>query len=122
MAIDNKALFNLGYGLYVVTSNDGQKDNGLIVNTVMQLTDSPVQVAVSINKANYSHDVIKNTGILNVNCLTVDAPFDVYKHFGFQSGRNVNKFENCETQLRAENGLLYLPKYINAYMSLKVKE
>ncbi len=122
MAIDNKALFNLGYGLYVVTSNDGQKDNGLIVNTVMQLTDSPVQVAVTINKTNYSHDVIKNTGILNVNCLTIDAPFDVYKHFGFQSGRNVNKFENCETELRTENGLLYLPKYINAYMALKVNQ
>lgn len=82
------ALFKIGYGLYVVTSNDGKKDNGLIVNTVTQVSDSPNRVAVNINKQNYSHHVIKQTGKLNVNCLSVEAPFSVFERFGFQSGRN----------------------------------
>ena len=86
------ALFRIGYGLYVVTSNDGKKDNGLIVNTVTQLTDSPFRVAVNINKTNYSHHVIKQTGVMNVNCLSVEAPFSVFEQFGFQSGRSVDKF------------------------------
>ena len=118
---DMKALFKIGYGLYVVTSNDGKKDNGLIVNTVSQLTDNPYRVAVNINKANYSHDVIKNTGIMNVNCLSVKAPFMVFENFGFQSGRNVDKFAECEP-LRSENGLVFLPHYINAFISLKVEQ
>ena len=118
---DKKALFNIGYGLYVVTSNDGKKDNGLIVNTVSQITDDPLRVMVGINKANYSHHVIKNTGIMNVNCLSVDAPFKVFENYGFQSGRNVDKFANVNP-LRSDNGLLFLPQYINAFMSLKVDQ
>ena len=118
---DMTALFKLGYGLYVVTSNDGKKDNGLIVNTVSQVADNPTRIAVTINKANYSHHVIKQTGIMNVNCLTVDAPFKVFETFGFQSGRNVDKFADC-TPLRADNGLVFLPRYINAFMSLKVEQ
>ncbi len=118
---DMTALFKIGYGLYVVTSNDGKKDNGLIVNTVAQVTDSPNRIAVTINKANYSHHVIKQTGKMNVNCLTVDAPFNVFEVFGFQSGRNVDKFANCEP-LRSDNGLVFLPRYINAFMSLKVEQ
>ena len=118
---DMTALFKIGYGLYVVTSNDGTRDNGLIVNTVSQLTDNPFRVAVNINKANYSHHVIKKTGILNVNCLSVEAPFEVFQNFGFQSGRNVDKFESWET-CRSDNGLVFLPKYINAFMSLKVEQ
>ncbi|MBQ2815238.1 MAG: flavin reductase [Clostridia bacterium] len=114
------ALFNIGYGLYVVTSNDGKKDNGLIVNTVTQVTNTPNRVAVTISKENYSHHVIKNTGIMNVNCLSVEAPFKVFEVFGFQSGRNVNKFADCEPK-RSDNGLVVLPKYINSYMSLKVE-
>ena len=103
---DMSALFRIGYGLYVVTSNDGKRDNGLIVNTVTQLTDNPYRVAVNINKANYSHHVIQQTGVLNVNCLSVEAPFSVFERFGFQSG----------------NGLIFLDKYINAFMSLKVEQ
>ena len=118
---DMKALFKIGYGLYVVTSKDGDKDNGLIVNTVSQLTDNPYRVAVNINKANYSHDVIKKTGVMNVNCLSVKAPFKVFENFGFQSGRNVDKFADCEP-LRSENGLVFLPHYINAFISLKVEQ
>ncbi|MBQ7050141.1 MAG: flavin reductase [Firmicutes bacterium] len=118
---DMTALFNIGYGLYVVTSNDGKKDNGLIVNTVTQVTDTPNQIAVTINKANYSHHVIKQTGIMNVNCLSTEAPFKVFEVFGFQSGRNVDKFADC-TPLRSDNGLVFLPRYINSFMSLKVEQ
>ena len=117
---DLKALFNIGYGLYVVTSNDGNKDNGLIVNTVAQVTSAPNRIAVTINKQNYSHHVIKQSGVMNVNCLSVDAPFSVFENFGFRSGRTVDKFENTEI-LRSDNGLIFLPRYINSFMSLKVE-
>ena len=118
---DLTALFKIGYGLYVVTSNDGKKDNGLIVNTVTQVTNTPNRVAVTINKENYSHHIIKQTGIMNVNCLSVEAPFKVFEDFGFRSGRNVDKFADCEP-LRSDNGLAFLPKYINSFMSLKVEQ
>ena len=117
---DLSALFNIGYGLYVVTSNDGKKDNGLIVNTVTQVTNTPNRIAVTINKANYSHHVIKQTGILNVNCLDTSAPFSVFENFGFQSGRSVDKFANCQP-LHSDNGLAFLPRYINSFLSLKVE-
>ena len=118
---DLTALFNIGYGLYVVTSNDGQKDNGLIVNAITQVTNTPNRIAVTINKQSYSHHVIKRTGIMNVNCLSIDAPFKVFEVFGFQSGRSVNKFADC-TPPRADNGLVFLPRYINSFMSLKVEQ
>ena len=118
---DATALFKIGYGLYVVTSNDGKKDNGLIVNTVTQVTNTPNRIAVTINKDNYSHHVIKQTGKMNINCLTVDTPFNVFEQFGFKSGRNVDKFAECEP-LRSDNGLVVLPRYINAFMSLKVEQ
>lgn len=122
---DNKmnmnALFQIGYGLYVVTSHDGNKDNGLIVNTVTQVTSTPARVAVTIHKQNYSHEIIQKTGVMNVNCLTVETPFKVFEAFGFVSGRNTDKFAGCEP-LRSENGLVVLPRYINAYMSLKVEQ
>ena len=118
---DLTALFNIGYGLYAVTSNDGKKDNALIVNTVTQVTNSPNRIAVTINKENYSHHIIKQTGKMNVNCLTVDAPFKVFEAFGFVSGRNVDKFKDCEP-LRSDNGLVFLPRYINSFMSLKVED
>ncbi|MBO5051131.1 MAG: flavin reductase [Clostridia bacterium] len=118
---DMTALFHIGYGLYVVTSHDGKKDNGLIVNTVTQVTNTPNRIAVTINKENYSHHVIKQTGKMNINCLSTDAPFSVFERFGFQSGRNVDKFENC-TPLRSDNGLVFLPRYINAFMSLAVEQ
>ena len=118
---DMTALFNIGYGLYVITSNDGKKDNGLIVNTVTQVTNTPNRVAVTINKGNYSHHIIKQTGKMNINCLTVDAPFSVFEAFGFVSGRNVDKFKDCEP-LRSDNGLVFLPRYINSFMSLEVEQ
>ncbi len=118
---DLTALFNIGYGLYVITSNDGKKDNGLIVNTVTQVTNTPNRVAVTINKENYSHHIIKQTGKMNINCLTVEAPFSIFEAFGFVSGRNVDKFADCEP-LRSDNGLVFLPRYINSFMSLKVEQ
>lgn len=117
---DMNALFKIGYGLYVVTSNDGKQNNGLIVNTVTQVSDNPNRIAVNINKANYSYHVIKQTGILNVNCLTVDAPFKVFENFGFQSGRNTDKFVNYP-YIVSDNGLPILTNYINASISLKVE-
>ncbi len=118
---DLTALFNIGYGLYVITSNDGKRDNGLIVNTVTQVTNTPNKIAVTINKENYSHHIIKQSGIMNINCLTVDAPFSVFEKFGFTSGRNTDKFADCEP-LRSDNGLAFLPRYINSFMSLKVEQ
>jgi flavorubredoxin/flavin reductase (DIM6/NTAB) family NADH-FMN oxidoreductase RutF len=116
---DLRAMFNIGYGLYVVTTNDGKKDNGCIVNTVTQVTSSPNRVAVTINKENYTHHVAEQTGIMNVNCLSVEAPFSVFENFGFKSGRAEDKLKDME-ELRSDNGLRFLPQYINAFFSLKV--
>lgn len=118
--MDLSALFKISYGLYVVTSNDGKRDNGIIVNTVTQVTDSPARVAVTINKQNYSHDVIKNTGIMNINCLTTGAPFSLFENFGFKSGRDTDKFSHVSAD-RTENGLIIVPDYVNAVISLKVE-
>ena len=118
---DLKALFKIGYGLYVITSFDGKKHNGMIGNAVTQLTDNPNRVAVAINKKNYSYHVVKQTGILNVNCLSKEAPFSVFERFGFQSGRNADKFDGFDF-LKSDNGLAFLPRYINAFMSLKVEQ
>ena len=117
---DLTALFNIGYGLYVVTTNDGIRDNGLIVNTVSQVTNTPNRIAVTINKQNYSFHTIQKTGVLNVNCLDVSAPFSLFQRFGFQSGRTVDKFAGMAV-LRSDNGLAFLPRYINSFMSLKVE-
>lgn len=115
------ALFKIGYGLYVVTSSDGKRDNGLIVNTVTQVTNTPNRIAVTINKQNYSHHVIQQTGMMNVNCLSIEAPFSMFERFGFHSGRNVNKFENMPI-VRSDNGLVILSSGINAMLSLKVEK
>ncbi len=116
-----EAMFKIGYGLYVVTCHDGVRDNGLIVNTVSQVTSTPNRIAVTINKGNYSHHVISKTGMLNVNCLSVEAPFSVFQNFGFCSGRSKDKFAGMTPQ-RSENGLAVLPEYSNACLSLKVEQ
>ena len=118
---DLTALFKIGYGLYVVTSNDGKRDNGIVVNAITQLTNTPNKIGVTINKESYSHHIIKQTGIMNVNCLSVDAPFSVFENFGFKSGRNADKFEGI-TPLRSDNKLAFLDKYINSFISLKVEQ
>ena len=118
--VDPTALFNIGYGLYVVTSNDGTKDNGLIVNTVTQVTNTPNRVAVTINKLNYSCETIAKTGKLNISTLSQDAPFKLFETFGFQSGRDTDKFADFKHVQRAHNGLLFLDKYANAFICCKV--
>ena len=118
--IDPTALFNIGYGLYVVTSHDGEKDNGLIVNTVTQVTDNPNRIAVTINKRNYSCGTIAKTGKLNVSTLSEDAPFKLFQRFGFQSGKDTDKLSDFKHGQRASNGLLFLTKYANAYLCCNV--
>lgn len=119
--INSTAMFKIGYGLYIVTSKEGDKDNACIVNTVTQLTDSKLRVAVTINKQNYTHDMVKNTGLMNIMCLTEETPFAVFEYFGFQSGRNTDKFVTPNLQ-RSENSLVVIPNYSNAYFSLKVEQ
>lgn len=114
------AMFQLSYGLFVLSAKDGKKDNGCIVNTVQQVTTSPNRILVAVNKGNYTHDMIMKTGEFNASILSEDADFDIFKHFGFQSGRDVNKMEGLKDFDRAENGIIYLTKGANAYISAKV--
>ncbi len=118
---DLKALYQLGYGLYVLTARDGEKDNGCIVNTVMQVASNPLLVAVGVNKQNYTCGLVQQTGMLNVNSLTIDTPFEVFRHFGYQSGRNVDKFAG-KTPARSTNGLVILTDHTGGFLSLSVKQ
>ena len=115
-------MFNISYGLYVLTSHDGKRDNGCIINTLSQVANNPDRVMVCVNKANYSAEVIKETGKCNVNIINKDANFDLFVRFGFHTGREVDKFEGFSDVARSENGLLYLTKQVNSYLSLVVKE
>ena len=117
--MDKKAMYNLTYGLFILTAKEGEKDNGCIVNTVAQVTTEPNRITVAVNKQNYTHDMIVRTGVFNVSILTTDSKFDTYKHWGFQSGANTDKLENIEYQ-RAENGVVYIANECNAYISAKV--
>ena len=117
--MDKTALFKLSYGLYVLTARQDGKDNGCIINTCGQLTDTPLQIQVSVNKSNLTHDMIKNTGIFNVSVLTEEATFWVFQHYGFQSGRDVDKFGNLP-EARTENGVRYVEGCTNAVISGKV--
>jgi flavorubredoxin/flavin reductase (DIM6/NTAB) family NADH-FMN oxidoreductase RutF len=118
--INPASMFKLSYGLFVVTVNDGNKDSGCIVNTVSQLTDNPKRITVAVNKANYTHDVIKNTGLFNVSVLTEDATFAQFQQFGFSSGRDKDKFADSAYDNRSTNGLRYIPENTNAFISAKV--
>ena len=120
--IENSSMFKLSYGLFVLTAKTGQKDNGCIVNTVQQITQEPLKISVAVNKANYTHDIIKETGIFNVSVLDQSVKFDVFERFGFQSGRDVDKFDGFNAVERSENGLLYLTENCNAVISGKVTE
>ncbi|MEG0368881.1 MAG: flavin reductase [Hungatella sp.] len=118
--VNPNAMFKLSYGLFVLTAKDGIKDNGCITNAVMQITDSPKQIVIGVNKQNYTHDMIIKSGEFNISVLTQETPFRVFEHFGFQSGRDVNKFEGCDLESRSKNGLIYLSQYTNAVISGKV--
>lgn len=117
---DPTALYRLSYGMFVLTAKDGDKDNGCITNTAIQVASMPTRISVSVQKGNLTREMIEKTGKFNVSVLTEDVPYEVICHFGMQSGRDVNKFENCETVRRSSNGILYIPKYTNAYFSAKV--
>ncbi len=120
MSMDPAALYRIEYGLYLVTTRDGQKDNGMIVNAVQQLTATPELVAVTVNKQTYSHDLIEKSGVMNVHCLAERTPFSVFERFGLQSGRAVDKFEGLAPD-RTENGLALWREYATAYLSLAVE-
>ena len=117
--IENSAMYKISYGLYMLTTTDGEKQNGCIVNTVSMLTDNPKRIVVFVNKANYSEELLRKTGIFNVSVLTESAPFDLFKQFGFVSGRDKDKFEGGKYEV-SENGLYYLPAHTNALLSGKV--
>lgn len=120
--VDQNALFKLSYGLYLLTAEDGGKHNGCIINTAVQLTDTPKRITIAVNKANHTHDMILSTGKFNLSVLTTSTPFALFQHFGFRSGRDVEKFDaKYETRL-SENGLVYLNQYCNAFISGKVIE
>lgn len=119
--IEKAAAFKLSYGLFVLTARDGEKDNGCIVNTVFQVTDNPFKISVTVNKNNYTHDMIKKTGVFNISVLTESVPFSVFQHYGFKSGRDTEKI-NSSTMPRSENGVVYLSAFTNAFMSAKVVE
>ena len=119
-SVEQNAMFALSYGLYLVTAKDNSRDNGCIVNTVIQVTDSPKQISVTINKANLTHDMILKSGMFNVSVLTIEASYNVYKHFGFQSGREVDKLCDYSSKERSGNGLVYITDVSNAFLSARV--
>ena len=120
--MDNKVLFNIGYGLYVLTANEGEKDNGCIINTVMQVTSDPLQIAIAVNKKNYTNEMIQRTKKFNVSILSESAKFELFEHFGFQSGRDTDKFADFFDTKRSPNGVLYITQNTNSYMSAYVKQ
>jgi flavin reductase (DIM6/NTAB) family NADH-FMN oxidoreductase RutF len=118
--IDNAAFFKLSYGLFVLTAKDGDKDNGCIINTLIQITDTPKRISLAVNKNNFTHDMILKTGIFNASILGIETPFSVFQRFGFQSGRTVDKFAGVPEKKRSRNGILYEPRYANSFISGKI--
>lgn len=118
--IENSALNQISYGLFVLSSRLGEKDNACIVNTVCQVTSNPRQITVAVNRDNFTRDLIARSGLLNVSILSEEAPFSLFQDFGFRSGRDCDKFAGREDAARSENGLYYLTKYANAFLSARV--
>ena len=120
--MNQAAMFQLSYGLFVLSAKNGEKDNGCIVNTVQQITTTPNRISIAVNKDNFTHDMIKDTGSFNVSILSEEVTFDIFKHFGCQSGRDVDKLKNFSDYERSSNGIFYLNKYANAFLSASVAE
>lgn len=120
--MDNNALFKLSYGLFILTAQDSGKDNGCVINTVMQVTSNPVRVCVCVNKTNYTHDMIEKNGEFNISVISENADFELFRHFGFCSGRDTDKFENYRDCKRGQNGIYYITEGTNAYISVKVSQ
>ena len=119
---NKNTMFQLTYGLFVLSARDGDKDNGCIVNTVQQVTDSPNRIIAVVNKSNYTHDMIMKTKAFNVSILSEKASFDLFQRFGFQSGRDVDKLEGLNEYERAENGIIYITDGTNGYLSAEVTD
>lgn len=119
--MNGNALFKISYGLFILTAEENGFDNGCVINTLTQQTGNPCTVSVTVNKANKTCEMIKNTGKFNVSVISENAPFELFRHFGFQSGRNTDKFKDYSNSERAENGIYYIPGYTNAYFCCKVK-
>ena len=120
--MDKKAIYKLSYGLFVLTAKEGEKNNGCIINTAIQAASTPNQLSICVNKANYTHDMIQRTGEFTVSVLAQDAEYELFRHFGFQSGREVDKFEKYTRCLRGKNGICYITEGTNAYISVKVNK
>jgi len=118
--MNKEVMYKIGYGLYVLTSRTGDFLNGCIINTAIQVTSSPNRIAVTVNKTNKTHELIEKSGIFNISVISEDADFELFKHFGFQSGRDVDKFEFFNEKMVAENNVYYITKGTNAYISGKV--
>lgn len=120
--MEKQVLFNLGYGLYVLTANYNGKDNGCIINTVMQVRDTPATIIIGVNKENYTNEMIEKTLQFNVSIISEGAGYELFKHFGFQSGKNVEKFQDYKYAKRADNDIYYITENTNSYLSAKVIE
>lgn len=118
--MNEKTMFNMSYGLYVLTAREGEKDNGCIINTAQQVTSTPNRVSIAVNKQNYTHDMLIRTGIFNLSILTEQVPFSLFQHFGFCSGRDCNKFMDWDAMLRSNNGVYFLTRFVNGYLSGQV--
>lgn len=120
--MDKKTMYKLSYGLFILTSRLDEKENGCIINTAGQVTSEPNRISIAVNKANFTHDLVKESGKFNVSILSEDASFDIFKHFGFQSGRTVDKFDGYDACKRSENGLYYVTEGTNGYISATVEQ
>lgn len=118
--MNTNVMFKIQYGLFVLTAREGDKDNGCIINTASQVTSTPCQISIAVNKDNYTHDMIQRTKEFNVSVIAENATFDLFQHFGFQSGKNVDKFQNYENAERSENGIYYVTEGVNSFISARV--
>ena len=120
--MNNKALYNITYGLYLLTAQENGTDNGCVINTAIQVANNPTRISIAVIKENKTHDMILNTGIFNISAITETADFSLFQRFGMQSGRDTDKFDGFKDIDRSENGLYYLTKSANMYLSAKVTD
>ena len=118
--MNNAALFNLTYGLYLCTTKEGFKDNACIINTAMQVANDPTRILISVNKSNYTCELISRTGLFNISAITTSASFDLFQKYGMASGRDMNKCEGSSNLKRSANGVYYLAKDSNMFLSAAV--
>lgn len=118
--MNNKAMYKIVYGLYVLSARDEVKDNACIINTAGQVTTSPNRITLAVNKQNLTHDMILKSGTFNISTLSEEAPFSIFQNFGMQSGKTTDKFADFNDVYRSENGLLYLTNYANSFISGKI--